>query len=135
MPGSSQVKRGQDEPRSKSNAPNRWTVIIQRVNFETKPTRERKLAQPQNSSGVSKALNAAWIRPFLFLIFIVIAWDLTIRLFKILPYQIPASADVGGVLWQDWPELACESWPTTYATSCGFLSSAAFVITVALLIA
>jgi NitT/TauT family transport system permease protein len=66
---------------------------------------------------VSKALNAAWIRPFLFLIFIVIAWDLTIRLFKIPPYQIPAPADVVAVLWQDWPELARQSWPTTYAVS------------------
>src|SRR6516165_10254599 len=53
-------------------------------------SRERKLAQPQSRGGVSKALNAAWIRPFLFLIFIVIVWDLTIRLFRIPPYQIPA---------------------------------------------
>ena len=48
---------------------------------------------------MSKALNAAWIRPFLFLIFIVVAWDLAIRLFRIPPYQIPAPADVVAVLW------------------------------------
>src|SRR5690349_16470539 len=84
---------------------------------------------------VSKTLNAAWIRPFLFLIFIVVAWDLTIRLFEIPPYQIPAPADVVAVLWQDWPELARQSWPTTYATICGFLLSALFGIPVAMLIA
>ena len=42
------------------------------------------------------------MRPFLFLIFIVVAWDLSIRLFKIPAYQIPAPADVVAVLWQDW---------------------------------
>src|SRR4029077_985225 len=116
---------------------NGWTVFIQRVNFhgKSRSLTERKLAQARGRGGVSKALNAAWIRPFLFLIFIVIAWDLTIRLFKIPPYQIPAPADVVAVLWQDWPELARQSWPTTYATICGFLLSAAFGIPVAMLIA
>src|SRR6266581_373122 len=52
--------------------------------------RERSVVEPRAPTGVSKALNAAWIRPFLFLIFIVVAWDLTIRLFRIPPYQIPA---------------------------------------------
>jgi NitT/TauT family transport system permease protein len=84
---------------------------------------------------VSKTLNAAWIRPLLFLVFIVVAWDLAIRLFKIPPYQVPAPADVVTVLWQDWPELARQSWPTTYATICGFLLSALFGIPVAMLIA
>ena len=52
------------------------------------------MAEIRDSWSVSKALNAAWVRPFLFLVFIVVAWDLTIRLFKIPPYQIPAPADV-----------------------------------------
>jgi NitT/TauT family transport system permease protein len=82
-----------------------------------------------------KVLNAAWIRPFLFLIFIVLAWDLTIRLFKIPAYQIPAPGDVVAVLRTDWPELLSQAWPTTYATVCGFLLSAAFGIPVAMLIA
>jgi NitT/TauT family transport system permease protein len=93
------------------------------------------LAEVRAGGSVSKALNAAWVRPFLFLVFIVLAWDLAIRLFKIPPYQIPAPADVVVVLWQDWPELARQSWPTTYATICGFLLSAAFGIPVAMLIA
>jgi NitT/TauT family transport system permease protein len=83
----------------------------------------------------SKALNAGWIRPFLFLIFVVLAWDLTIRLFKIPAYQIPAPGDVVAVLRTDWPELLSQAWPTTYATVCGFLLSAAFGIPVAMLIA
>src|SRR5258708_34868807 len=86
--------------------------------------RERSVAEPKGPGGVSKALNAPWIRPFLFLIFIVVAWDLTIRLFRIPPYQIPAPGDVVVVLWQDWPELMRQGGPPTYATICGFLLSA-----------
>jgi len=93
------------------------------------------VVEPRAPTGVSKALNAAWIRPFLFLLFIVVAWDLTIRLFRIPPYQIPAPGDVVVVLWQDWPELMRQAWPTTYATICGFLLSAVFGIPVAMLIA
>ena len=98
-------------------------------------TRERDVAEPRRESGLSKALNAAWVRPFLFLIFIVVAWDLTIRVFRIPAYQIPAPGDVVAVLWTDWPELLRQAWPTTYATLCGFLLSALFGIPVAMLIA
>jgi len=93
------------------------------------------VAEPKVQGGLSKALNAAWIRPFLFLIFIVVAWDLSIRLFKIPAYQIPAPGDVVAVLQSDWQELLRQSWPTTYATVCGFLLSALFGIPVAMLIA
>jgi NitT/TauT family transport system permease protein len=50
------------------------------------------VAEPKPQGAVSKMLNAAWVRPFLFLVFIVIIWDLSIRLFKIPAYQIPAPA-------------------------------------------
>ena len=70
------------------------------------------MAEPKGPGGVAKALNAAWIRPFLFLIFIVVSWDLTIRLFHIPAYQIPAPGDVVAVLWTDWPELLRQAWPT-----------------------
>jgi NitT/TauT family transport system permease protein len=93
------------------------------------------VAEPRGQGGLSRAVNAAWVRPFLFLIFIIIAWDLTIRLFKIPAYQIPAPVDVVVVLWNDWPELLRQTWPTTYATICGFLLSAVFGILVAMLIA
>src|SRR5665213_2124670 len=97
--------------------------------------RERKLVETKRPGSVSRALNAAWIRPFLFLIFIVVAWDLAIRLFRIPAYQVPAPADVVAVLWTDWPELLRQAWPTTYASLGGFLASAAFGIPIAMLIA
>jgi NitT/TauT family transport system permease protein len=43
--------------------------------------------------------------------FIVVAWDLTIRLFRIPPYQIPAPGDVVVVLWQRLAELMRQAWP------------------------
>src|SRR5258707_8603 len=108
---------------------------VQGGDFRVAVDRERSVAEAKGLSGVSKALNAAWVRPFLFLIFIVVAWDLTIRLFRIPPYQIPAPGDVVAVLYTDWPELLRQSWPTTYATICGFLLSAVLGIPVAMLIA
>jgi NitT/TauT family transport system permease protein len=102
---------------------------------ETQEMREASVAEPRGEGGLSRALNAAWVRPFLFLIFIVIVWDLTIRLFQIPAYQIPAPIDVVAVLWHDWPELLRQTWPTTYATICGFLLSAVFGILIAMLIA
>ena len=93
------------------------------------------MVEQRPPTALSKALNAAWVRPFLLLIFIVVAWDVAIRLFGIPAYQIPAPADVVVVLWNDWPELLRQAWPTTYATICGFLLSALFGIPVAMLIA
>src|SRR5258708_5690529 len=43
--------------------------------------------------------------------------------------------DVVTALWQEWPMLLREAWPTTVATMWGFLLSAAFGIPVAMLIA
>ena len=93
------------------------------------------MAELRPESGLSKALNAAWVRPFLFLLFIVVMWDVTIRIFQIPPYQIPSPGDVLAVLRTEWPELLRQAWPTTYATLCGFLLSALFGIPVAMLIA
>lgn len=36
------------------------------------------MAEPNGAWSVAKALNAGWVRPFLFLIFFVVAGDLTI---------------------------------------------------------
>src|SRR5205809_2456032 len=94
------------------------------ISCRKQPTRERGVAEPKGPSGVAKALNAAWVRPFLFLIFIVVAWDLTIRVFRIPAYQIPAPGDVVAVLWTDWRGLLRQAWATAYATICGFLLSA-----------
>jgi NitT/TauT family transport system permease protein len=78
---------------------------------------------------------AAWLRPVLFLLLLVVVWDLAIRIFRIPPYQIPAPKDVVITLWQEWPMLLEQSVPTTVATIEGFLLSAAFGIPVAMMIA
>ena len=92
------------------------------------------MAEPKGPGGLSKVLNAPWIRPFLFLIFIVVAWDLTIRVFRIPPYQIPKPEDVLLTLWSDGPQLLQQAVPTTIATVEGFLLSAVFGIAVGMLI-
>src|SRR5882762_5842504 len=82
-----------------------------------------------------RVLNASWLKPVFFLVFLVVLWDVTIRVFNIPPYQIPKPIDVLTTLWQEWPMLLREAWPTTLATIQGFLLSAAFGIPVAMLIA
>ena len=82
-----------------------------------------------------RLLQAGWLKPILFLVFLVVAWDLAIRVFNIPPYQVPKPIDVIVTLWQEWPKLLSEAWPTTQATVLGFLLSAAFGIPVAMLIA
>jgi len=85
--------------------------------------------------GALRLLNASWLKPLFFLVFLVVLWDLSIRAFQIPPYQVPAPRDVIVTLWQEWPKLLAEAWPTTMATIWGFLLSAAFGIPVAMLIA
>jgi len=82
-----------------------------------------------------RLLQAAWLKPFIFLAGMIVVWDLTIRLFHIPPYQVPAPKDVIITLYKDWPMLMKEAWPTTVATIWGFLLSAAFGIPIAMLIA
>jgi NitT/TauT family transport system permease protein len=76
-----------------------------------------------------------WLRPLVFLVLLVVVWDLAIRVFRIPPYQVPAPEDVVITLWREWPMLLREAWPTTVATLWGFFLSAAFGIPVAMLIA
>ncbi len=84
---------------------------------------------------VQRLLQAAWLRPFIFLVLLIAMWDVAIRVFHIPPYQVPAPYDVVVTLWQEWPKLLAEAWPTTVATVEGFLLSAAFGIPVAMMIA
>jgi NitT/TauT family transport system permease protein len=76
-----------------------------------------------------------WLKPLFSLILIIVIWDLSIRIFKIPPYQIPAPAGVVDALKDGWRELLAQAWPTTYATICGFILSAVFGIPVAMAIA
>jgi len=84
---------------------------------------------------VQRLLQAAWLRPLIFLLLLIVLWDGAIRVFHIPPYQVPAPYDVVVTLWQEWPKLLAEAWPTTVATVEGFLLSAAFGIPVAMAIA
>jgi NitT/TauT family transport system permease protein len=93
------------------------------------------MAAAGGTSSALRVLNAGWLRPVFFLVFLVVLWDVTIRVFNIPPYQIPKPIDVLTTLWQEWPMLLREAWPTTLATIQGFLLSAAFGIPVAMLIA
>ncbi|MGN6460764.1 MAG: ABC transporter permease, partial [Pseudolabrys sp.] len=81
---------------------------------------------PSALARVASVLNAAWLRPVLFLVFLVVLWDVTIRVFRIPPYQIPKPEDVLVTLWTDWPTLLQQAIPTTVATVEGFLLSAVF---------
>jgi NitT/TauT family transport system permease protein len=87
------------------------------------------------SSWLDWRLHAAWVRPLLFLVLLIVGWDLAIRIFRIPPYQVPAPKDVVLTLWHEWPMLLEQSVPTTVATIEGFLLSAAFGIPIAMLIA
>jgi NitT/TauT family transport system permease protein len=80
-------------------------------------------------------MKLSWIKPLIFLLILIVGWDLAIRVFKIPPYQIPAPYDVLVTLYQEWPNLLAQAWPTTVATLWGFALSAAFGIPVAMLIA
>ena len=88
-----------------------------------------------SGSRIMMLVNAAWVRPLLFLIFLIVLWDVTIRVFRIPPYQIPKPEDVLQTLWTDWPQLLSQAVPTTVATVEGFLLSAVFGVGVAVLIA
>src|SRR6476619_2072997 len=83
---------------------------------------------------VQRMANSAWVRPVLFLVLLVVLWDLAIRVFRIPPYQIPKPEDVLVTLWSDGPQLLQQAVPTTIATVEGFLLSAVFGIAVGMLI-
>jgi len=80
-------------------------------------------------------MTLSWLKPFAFLVILVVGWDAAIRVFHIPPYQVPAPWDVMLTLYQEWPTLLAQAWPTTVATLWGFALSALFGIPVAMLIA
>ncbi len=92
------------------------------------------MAGGMSDPNFKRALSAMWLRPLIFLLLLFWLWDLAIRLFQIPPYQIPAPKAVVETLWAEWPSLLAEAWPTTVATVEGFLLSAVFGISIAVLI-
>ncbi len=77
---------------------------------------------------------SAVAKPVLFLLLLIALWDLSIRVFHVPPYLIPAPLDVIQVLIADWPDLFAQSVPTLSATLLGFVASAVIGIPLALLI-
>ncbi len=78
---------------------------------------------------------AAGLKPVVFLLSLLVLWDVAIRVFHVPPYQVPAPLEVVRTLWAEWPMLLREAVPTTEATLAGFALSAAFGIPAAMLIA
>ena len=54
----------------------------------------------------------AWLRPLILVLFLVIAWDLAVRLFKVPPYLVPKPWDVVLVFWTDGGMLLEQAVPT-----------------------
>src|SRR6476469_10661251 len=89
----------------------------------------------KNANFLQRATQSAWVRPVLFLVLLIVLWDVAIRIVRIPPYQIPKPADVLLTLWTEGPQLLQQAVPTTIATVQGFLLSAVFGIGIAVLIA
>ncbi|CAH1658947.1 ABC transporter permease [Chelatococcus asaccharovorans] len=84
---------------------------------------------------LARIVDSPWVRPLGLLVLLIVLWDVTVRLFAIPPYLIPAPIDVIKAFRVEGPMLLAESVPTTLATIGGFLLSAAIGIPLAMLIA
>ena len=84
---------------------------------------------------IKKIFKSTAIRPFLLIVFFLVAWDLAIRLFKIPAYLIPPPHLVVGQMVAEGPRLLKESGVTTLATIGGFVLSALIGIPAAMMIA
>jgi len=82
-----------------------------------------------------KLIMSPAIRPILLVVFLVVLWDLTIRLFSIPAYLIPPPGKVMVQLVEQWPMLLSESYFTTEATVWGFLLSIVVGVPIAMVIA
>lgn len=67
-------------------------------------------------------------------VLIILAWDLTVRLFRIAPYLVPAPMVVLDTIVQDWRTLGVHTLWTTGAILAGFLAAALVAIPLAMLI-
>src|SRR5437016_1257281 len=74
-------------------------------------------------------------RPLILIVAVFVLWDVTIRIFRIPPYLIPAPWDVAKMLVAEWPRLWRESLYTAYASLGGFGLSILLGIPIAMVIA
>jgi len=82
-----------------------------------------------------RVLESEIARPLILIVAVFVLWDVTIRIFRIPPYLIPAPWDVAKMLVAEWPRLWRESLYTAYATLGGFGLSILLGIPIAMLIA
>lgn len=79
--------------------------------------------------------NSPSVKPVALLIVLIALWDVSVRLFKIPPYLIPAPWDVFMAFRTEGGMLLQEAIPTTIATVSGFALSALIGIPLAMMIA
>lgn len=84
---------------------------------------------------MNRFINSRWVRPLILVVFIVVAWDVAIRLFHVPAYLVPPPASVMKQLGSEWRMLLTESLPTIYATLGGFAASVLIGVPLAMLIA
>lgn len=82
-----------------------------------------------------KIFNSPWVRPVVLVAFLVLVWDLAVRLFEIPAYLIPKPMDVAEQLYLQLPMLLSQSIPTLYATVGGFVLSVVIGVPLAMAIA
>ena len=81
-----------------------------------------------------RVLESEIARPLFLIVAVFVLWDVTIRIFRIPPYLIPAPWDVAKMLVAEWPRLWRESLFTAYATLGGFGLSILIGIPIAMVI-
>src|SRR4051795_2012367 len=84
---------------------------------------------------VARVLQSPYLKPIILVVILIVLWDLSIRIFRIPPYQVPPPGAVLTTLFQEGPELLSQTWPTTVATLWGFALSVVVGIPLAMLIA
>jgi NitT/TauT family transport system permease protein len=86
-------------------------------------------------SWIRRGLESQVVRPFFLIVAIFVLWELTIRVFRIPPYLIPAPLAVARMLVAEWPRLWQNGLFTAYATLGGFALSIIVGIPIAMVIA
>jgi NitT/TauT family transport system permease protein len=76
----------------------------------------------------------SWAYPAGSLLICVLIWDLSVRLFDVPSYLVPAPEAVAQLLYQRFPFLLAHAWVTTLETVLGFLLSIAVGVPLALAI-
>lgn len=72
--------------------------------------------------------------PVLMVVGLAIAWDLSVRFFKLPPYLLPAPGDVLARIGHDWPSFVHNGWATLQIILIGFGFSVVLGIAIALLV-